>query len=117
MPIDRTRTSFGIGPGAPIAVNERGGMGSKLDYRFDLIDGPAMFRLARVLDYGAKRYAPDNWRKVTEREHVNHLLVHAYAWLSGDESDDHLGHMLTRAMMAAAVAHTNGYSAKQGDEI
>jgi hypothetical protein len=107
---------LGIGPDAPVVSNENGAKQSKLDYRFDLIPQRAMFRLARVLDYGAKKYAPDNWRGIALHDHLNHVAVHLYAYLSGDTSDDHLGHMLCRAAMAVETAEAEGYAAKQGDE-
>lgn len=93
----------GLGPDSPIEINEHGGMQSSIPYRCDLLDGKAMLKLAEVLKHGADKYDPDNWRSITTKEHVNHMLVHVFAWLAGDEQDDHLEHMLCRAMMAVAM--------------
>ena len=90
----------GLGPDAPIATNERGGQQSASPYDFHLIDARAMFRLAGVLAYGATRYQRDNWRLIDTEDHINHALQHIYAWLAGDEQDDHLGHAFCRLMMA-----------------
>jgi hypothetical protein len=93
----------GLSPDAEIVTNEKGAMQSATPYRFDLIDAKAMFKLAEVLAYGAKRYAPDNWRGISASDHYNHLMQHLNAWKAGDTQDDHLGHALCRAMMLCAV--------------
>jgi hypothetical protein len=94
----------GAGPDAPITTNEHGGSQSHIPYRFDLIDGPALAEMAKVLSQGAEKYGENNWRKIPDVEvHLNHLLMHAYAWLSGDRQDDHLSHIMCRAMFAQAV--------------
>jgi Domain of unknown function (DUF5664) len=98
----------GMGPDAATEVNEAGAKQSALPYRFDLIDGPAMFKMAEVLDAGARKYGADNWRGIPVGDHLNHLVAHAYAWLAGDTSDDHLSHVLCRAMFAQAVAIQDG---------
>ena len=94
----------GVGPDAPTITNDRGGSQSHVPYRMDLVDGPAILRMAAVLAEGAERYGAENWRQIEVRDHLNHLIVHAYAWLAGDRSDDHLSHAMCRAMFAAAVA-------------
>jgi hypothetical protein len=94
----------GVSPDAPIVTNERGGQQSKSEYAFHMIDPEAIMDLAATLQYGASRYARDNWRKIPAEEHINHMMIHWYAWLSGDKSDNHLGHMFCRAMMAYACA-------------
>ena len=106
----------GVGPDAAIAVNERGGKQSATPYGFNLIDGKAMFKLAEVLAYGAKRYARDNWRLISSEDHLNHMLQHAFAYMAGDRQDDHLGHMLCRSMMkvACAIAEEEQNAAKLG---
>ena len=96
----------GVSPDTEIVTNERGGKQSKVEYGFHLIDKAAILKLAEVLQYGASRYARDNWRKIPSEEHFNHMQIHYYAWLSGDTSDDHLGHFFCRAMMLYATAIT-----------
>lgn len=93
----------GVSPDAPIVTNEQGGMQSKTEYAFHLIDTDAILALAEVLQIGANKYARDNWRNIPSEEHFNHMLIHYYAWLKGDTSDDHLGHMFCRAMMLYAT--------------
>ena len=93
----------GIGPDAEIVTLPNGAKQSKVQERFDLLDGKAMFRLAGVIGYGAERYGPNNWRGIPLEDHINHALMHLFAYLAGDTQDDHLGHALCRLHMAVAV--------------
>lgn len=94
-------------PDAPTTVNEKGAGQSHIEVRFDLIDGPALFEMAHVLYKGAAKYGENNWRGIPVEEHLNHMIMHAYAYLSGDTSDHHLSHILCRATFAQAVAIQN----------
>ena len=87
-------------------INDNGGSQSKLGYRFDLIDTKAIFALANVLHTGEQEYGKDNWRKIDTEDHLNHALSHAYAFLAGDQQDDHLSHCFCRLMMAIGVDET-----------
>ena len=93
----------GIGTDAPIEPDENGYGRSHLPYRFDLIDAEAMFKMAGILDAGARKYGVDNWRGMQTEDHINHALSHLYAFLSGDRQDDHLEHALCRVMFAVAT--------------
>lgn len=77
---------------------------SDLQHRFDLIDAPALFEMTGVLYTGAKKYGDDSWRQIPIEDHLNHLIAHAYAYLSGDRSDDHLSNVMCRAMFAKGKA-------------
>lgn len=94
------------GADAPTTYNEKGAGQSHVPVRFDLVDGKAMFAMAKVLHEGAEKYGADNWRGIDIRDHLNHLIMHAYAYLSGDRSDEHLSHIMCRAMFAQAVEIT-----------
>ena len=91
------------GKNAPIVFNEKGAGQSRVDVRFDLIDGKALFAMANVLHEGACKYGANNWRGIPIEDHLNHLIMHAYAYLAGDRSDEHLSHIMCRAMFAQAV--------------
>lgn len=73
---------------------------SNLEHRFDLVDGPAQFEMTHILFKGAQKYGEDNWRHISIEDHLNHLITHAYAWLSGDRTDAHLANIMCRAMFA-----------------
>ncbi len=93
----------GVGRDSPTVVNEKGGKQSKVLYRFDLLDPGAMFEMTKVLKEGAEKYGDNNWRNIPVEDHLNHMLIHAYAYLAGDKSDEHLSHIMCRAMFAQAV--------------
>lgn len=92
-----------VSPDAPTTVNAKGGAQSDVPVRFDLIDAKAMFEMAKVLDHGAKKYGANNWRLIDVDDHLNHLLMHTFAYLAGDDTDDHLSHILCRATFALGV--------------
>ena len=92
----------GVGKDAPITTNERGGGQSYIPFRFDLLDGKALSGLARVLAEGAEKYAPNNWRLIPLQDHLNHAMMHIFAYLAEDTQDEHLEHALTRLMFAVA---------------
>jgi len=98
------RVSEAASPDAPTVTNEVGAKQSHLPCRFDLIDGPALFEMAHVLHEGAEKYGANNWRGIPVDDHLNHLIMHAYAYLSGDRTDEHLSHIMCRSMFAQAVA-------------
>lgn len=91
-------------PDAPTTTNSSGGSQSDIPVRFDLIDAKALFEMAKVLDHGAKKYGENNWRLIGVKDHLNHLLMHTYAYLSGDKTDEHLSHILCRATFALGVS-------------
>jgi hypothetical protein len=102
--MDRKTIADIVSPEVPITTNSKGGSQSDIPVRFDLIDGKALFEMAKVLDYGAKKYGENNWRKIEIDDHLNHLLMHTYAYLAGDRTDEHLSHILCRATFALGVA-------------
>ena len=56
-----------------------------------------------MFSVAAEKYGVDNWRKIGVESHLNHLLMHVFAYLAGDTQDEHLEHALCRAMMAVGV--------------
>jgi hypothetical protein len=94
----------GVSKDEPIVINEQGGGQSRTLYDFTLADPKAMFEMCKVLHEGALKYGADNWRLISIREHLNHMLIHAYAYLAGDKSDEHLSHIMCRALFAQGVA-------------
>jgi hypothetical protein len=93
----------GVGKDAPTVVNEVGAKQSKVEYRLDLADTRAVFALGKTLHEGAEKYGEENWRGIPAKEHINHALIHLYAYLAGDKQDEHLSHALCRIMFAIGV--------------
>lgn len=95
----------GVSPDEPIEVTEAGGRHAASPYRLDLLDAQAILRLGAIVAEGATKYGQDNWRLIDVESHINHALVHLFAFMAGDDQDDHLGHALCRLMFAVGVSH------------
>lgn len=93
----------GVSKEEPVVFNEEGGGQSRTLYDFTLADPKAMFEMCKVLKEGADKYGAENWRLISIDDHLNHLLIHIYAYLAGDRSDEHLSHIMCRALFAQAV--------------
>lgn len=98
----------GVGPDAEIVTNDKGAKQSRVEHRLDLVPADAMFRMGETLKVGAERYAEWNWTGIPTTDHINHALIHLYAFLAGDTQDDHLGHAITRIAFAI---HTDAHEA------
>ncbi len=67
--------------------------------RFSLLPAAAVRAVVGVLEYGAQKYAPDNWRKVPDarQRYFDAAQRHLWAWWGGEKVDaesglSHLGH-------------------------
>lgn len=57
--------------------------------RVDLIPKAAISAMGRAFGYGAKKYAPGNWKKCREPERYAAAAIrHLYDWLDGDGVDE-----------------------------
>ena len=61
--------------------------------RPDLLPPLAVLEIAKVLEFGARKYAPDNWRKVEgwRWRYAGAALRHLFAWLGGEARDPESG--------------------------
>lgn len=98
---------------APVVTNEKGAKQSATAYRMDLMPPLATLAVAEVLKYGADKYGENNWHGIPVKDHLNHLLIHLFAYLTGDKQDDHLEHMACRAMMALEIARREATKSPQ----
>lgn len=83
-----------------IDVSPNGAMQSYLGKSCELIPAKALLHVAGVMHEASCIYPEDNWRGLTLKDHLNHAIAHVYEYLSGDRSEDHLGHAATRLLMA-----------------
>lgn len=73
--------------------------------RYDLLDWRFVRGIAEVLTYGAKKYAPDAWQRVSNgrNRYFAAALRHTTAWFLGELNDPesglpHLHHAATNLM-------------------
>jgi hypothetical protein len=59
--------------------------------RYDLIPAGPVHRLAQLYQRGAVKYEDNNWKKgIPTKRFMSSLLRHAFQYLAGDRSEDHL---------------------------
>lgn len=91
----------GVGPDAPVEINEKGGKQSSSPYRSDLLPPLALLEVAKVTKHGVK-YGEWNWHKIPSKDHLNHALTHIFAFQAGDTSEgetiEHARHAATRIL-------------------
>ena len=82
---------------------ENGSVDPEIDTRMDKLPPLALLQAGRALCCGMKYedIKIDNWRGVPRAQHLNHSLRHIMLYKSGDRSEDHIGHALSRLMMWA----------------
>ena len=82
-------------------VYETGAKRTALGARWDLLSPVGLRRCAEAAAVGVEKYGAFNHeRGLPVHVYLNHAIAHAYAYLSGDRSDDHLGHMAWNALFA-----------------
>jgi hypothetical protein len=94
----------GVGPDAKIVTKANGYRTSDVPYAMHLMPGAALLHMSNIMCEGAKTHGENNWKNGSVDDHINKLLVHAFAYLAGDDSDDHLGHLAWRGMAALEIA-------------
>lgn len=87
-------------PNCETVTHANGSSESKTDLRFDLLPAVEIATIAKILGEGSVKYGDNNWHGITTESNLNHALQHIFAFLAGDESDDHLGHAATRLLFA-----------------
>jgi hypothetical protein len=65
---------------------------------FTLLPWPAVEEIVKVLEFGAKKYARDNWKNVEADRYVKAAFRHLIAYSQGEENDkesglSHLAHL------------------------
>lgn len=62
-------------------------------FRFSLLPWNAVKEVIDVLEFGAKKYAPDNWKRVDDHRdrYFNATIRHVTAWYAGEKNDPETG--------------------------
>ena len=72
--------------------------------QWSLVDFKSLEPMVEVLEFGAKKYAPDNWKKgQSTKELCESMLRHMFAFMDGEDKDpesgtDHIGHAMCNLM-------------------
>lgn len=84
--------------------NKKQEIGVKYDdgkTRYDLVEWRFVEGIGDILTLGAKKYAPDNWKKVPDfkRRYIAAFFRHMISWVKGDRVDSESGksHLLHAA--------------------
>lgn len=83
--------------------------------RYSLIPWKAMRTVVAALEYGARKYAPDNWRKIDEGEtrYKEAAMRHLAAVMEGESVDQesglpHLAHVIVSCLFSLELASARG---------
>jgi hypothetical protein len=81
--------------------------------RMDLLHPAFLVDVSKVLTFGARKYAPDNWKKVRHGRlrYFGAILRHLYAWKTGETNDPETG-LPHLAHAACCLMFLTGYEAE-----
>lgn len=75
------------------AMVEQGRKDDTEKLRWDLLPWGGVEQIVKVLNYGARKYAPENWKKVPDARNRYFAAAcrHLFAWFRGEKLDPESG--------------------------
>jgi len=78
-------------------------MRTRLDNDFRDLTVVAITALRKALDDGAAKHPAGDWREQSRVEQIEHLEAHLEKLLRGETAEDHLAHLICRAVILRAL--------------
>ncbi len=97
--------------GEKVETKASGAKQNYVEEAFELVPYPVISAIASTMKEGLEKYGYQNYYGIPMEEHMGRAIRHMFKHLSGDTSENHLGHAITRlgfAIEMKDIAEKNG---------